>query len=140
MQTIYLNGGSLSRLKQCRQSIWMGVVYQDSNNADNAGTSFVILPSVPNYLSDLIGTQILRNLWGICENAKLGFNPGLNKLSNELFFIQNGVVNKKIWWFDQGCSLIFMINFQFQISASRFVIIFVMVCWNWLKFGIQANW
>jgi hypothetical protein len=30
-------------------------------------------PSVPNDLSVLIGTQILRNLWGICENAQLGF-------------------------------------------------------------------
>jgi hypothetical protein len=29
-------------------------------------------PSVPNDLSVLIGTQILRNLWGICENAQLG--------------------------------------------------------------------
>jgi hypothetical protein len=57
-------------------------------------------PSVPNYLSVLIGTQILRNLWRICENAQLGSNPSLNKLSNELFYTQNGVVNKKIWWFD----------------------------------------
>jgi hypothetical protein len=42
-------------------------------------------PSVPNYLSVLIGTQILRNLWGICKNAQLGLNPDLNQLSNELF-------------------------------------------------------
>jgi hypothetical protein len=57
-------------------------------------------PSVPNYLSVFIGTQMLRNLWGICENTQLGSNPSLNKLSNELFYTQNGVVNKKIWWFD----------------------------------------
>jgi hypothetical protein len=57
-------------------------------------------PSVPNYLSVLIGTQILRNLWGICENAQRGSNKSLNKLSNELFYTQNGVVNKKIWLFN----------------------------------------
>jgi hypothetical protein len=57
-------------------------------------------PSVPNYSSVLIGTQILKNLWWICENAQLRFNPGLNKLSNELFYTQHKVVNKKIWWFD----------------------------------------
>jgi hypothetical protein len=39
---------------------------------------------VPNYLSVLIGTQILRNLLGICENAQLGSNPSLIELSNEL--------------------------------------------------------
>jgi hypothetical protein len=53
-------------------------------------------PLVPNYLSVLIGIQILRNLRGICENAQLGFNLSLNKLSNEIFYTQNGVVNKKI--------------------------------------------
>jgi hypothetical protein len=42
----------------------------------------------------VIGTQILRNLRGICENAQLGSNSNLNKLSNELFYIQNGAVNK----------------------------------------------
>jgi hypothetical protein len=56
--------------------------------------------SVPDYLSVLIGSQRLKNFWGICENAQLGSNPSLNKLSNELFYIQNGVVNKKIWWFN----------------------------------------
>jgi hypothetical protein len=68
-------------------------------------------PSVPNYLSVLIGTQILRNLWEICENAQLGSNSSLNKLSNELFYTQNGVVNKKIRWFDQGCNLVFIFSF-----------------------------
>jgi hypothetical protein len=58
-------------------------------------------PSIPNYVSVLIGTQILRNFWGIYKNAQLGSNSSLNQLSNELFCIQNGVVNKKIWWFDQ---------------------------------------
>jgi hypothetical protein len=50
-------------------------------------------PSVPNYLSVLIGTQILRNLWGICENTQLGSNPSLNELSNELIYTQTGIVN-----------------------------------------------
>jgi hypothetical protein len=72
------------------------------------GTCMYITPSVPNYFSVLIGTQILKNLWGICE---IGSNPSLNELSNELFYTQKGVVNKKIWWFNQGCSLIFMISF-----------------------------
>jgi hypothetical protein len=53
-------------------------------------------PFVPNYLSLLIETQVLRNLWGICEIAQLGSNPSLNKLSNELLYAQNGVVNKKM--------------------------------------------
>jgi hypothetical protein len=35
------------------------------------------------------------------KNAQLGFNLSLNELSNELFYTQNGVVKKKIWWFDQ---------------------------------------
>jgi hypothetical protein len=52
-------------------------------------------PSVPYYLSIFIGTQILRNLWGICKNAQFGSNQGLGQLSNELFCIQNWVVNKK---------------------------------------------
>jgi hypothetical protein len=73
----------------------MEFLSQDSN-------ALKYIPSVPNYLSVLIGTQILRNLWGICENVQLGFNPSLNKLSNELFYTQNQVVNKKIWWFDQA--------------------------------------
>jgi hypothetical protein len=70
-------------------------------------------PSVPNYLNVLIGTQILRNLWRICENTKLGSNPSLNKLSNELFYTQNGVVNKKIWWFDHAVVEFSWIVFKF---------------------------
>ena len=42
--------------------------------------------SVPNYLSDLIGTQILRNLWWICKNTQLGSNLSLNKFSKGLFY------------------------------------------------------
>jgi hypothetical protein len=61
-----------------------------------------ITPSIPNYLSVLIGTQILRNLWGFVKNAQPIFNPNLNKLSSELFYTQNGVGNKKIWWFDES--------------------------------------
>ena len=49
--------------------------------------------SVPNYLSVLTGTQILRNLWGIFKNIPLGSNPGLNQFSIVLFCTQNGVVN-----------------------------------------------
>jgi hypothetical protein len=64
--------------------------------------SLIITPSFPNYLSVLIGTQILRNLWGIYEIVQLGSNPSLHKLFNELFFTQNGVINNKIWWFDQA--------------------------------------
>jgi hypothetical protein len=60
-------------------------------------TSLVLkhTPSVPNYLGVLIGTLILSDLWGICENAQLGSIPILNKLSNEPFCTQNGVVNKR---------------------------------------------
>jgi hypothetical protein len=54
-------------------------------------------PSIPNYLSVLIGTQILKNLWGICKNAQPRFNLWLDQLSNEILCTQNGVVNKKIW-------------------------------------------
>jgi hypothetical protein len=50
-------------------------------------------PSVPNYLSVLIETQILRNLLGICKNTQLQSNLSLNKLSNELICTQNGIVN-----------------------------------------------
>jgi hypothetical protein len=42
------------------------------------------IPSITNYLSVLIGTQILRNLYGICKNIQLQSNLGLNELSNEL--------------------------------------------------------
>jgi hypothetical protein len=40
-----------------------------------------VTPSVPNYLSVLIGTQMLRNPGGICKNAQLGLNLDLNYLS-----------------------------------------------------------
>jgi hypothetical protein len=83
--------------------------------------------SIPNYLSVLIGIQIWKNLWWICKNAQLGSNSGLNKLSNELFYTQNGIINKRIWWFDQGCNLVFMFNFQ--NFASRCIII----CHNTLE-------
>jgi hypothetical protein len=46
--------------------------------------------------------EFVRNLWGICENAQLGSNLSLNKLSNELFYTQNEVVNRKIWWFNHA--------------------------------------
>jgi hypothetical protein len=58
-------------------------------------------PSVPNYFSVINETQILKNLWGICKNYKLKVDSDLNQLSNELFCIQNRVVSKKMWWFDQ---------------------------------------
>jgi hypothetical protein len=54
----------------------------------------ICTPYVLNYLSVLIGTQILRNLWRLCENAQLGYDPSLNKLFNEIFYTQNGFVNK----------------------------------------------
>jgi hypothetical protein len=60
-----------------------------------------------------IKTQILRNLWGICKNTQLGSNPSLNKVSKELFYTQNGVVNKKIWWFDP---VFFMSEISLQLG------------------------
>jgi hypothetical protein len=44
----------------------------------------------------MIGTQKLRNLLGIYENAQLESNPSLNELSNDPCYTQNGVVNKEI--------------------------------------------
>jgi hypothetical protein len=50
----------------------------------------------PKLLECFDRNKILRNLRRICKNAQLGFNPDLNQLFNELFCIQNRVVNKKI--------------------------------------------
>jgi hypothetical protein len=52
--------------------------------------------SIPNYLSVWIGTQILKNLEGICKSAHLIPHLDLNQLSNELYCTQNGAVNKQI--------------------------------------------
>jgi hypothetical protein len=38
----------------------------------------------PNYLSILIGTRVITNLWGICKNLQLGHDVDLNQLFNEL--------------------------------------------------------
>ena len=43
----------------------------------NAMAKLYMISSIPNYLSVLIGRQILRNLWGICKIAQLGSNTGL---------------------------------------------------------------
>jgi hypothetical protein len=58
---------------------------------------------------------------------QLGSNLSLNKLSNELFSPKTELSIKRYDGF-------------FQNFASRCVIIFVIVCRNWLKFGILANW
>jgi hypothetical protein len=58
-------------------------------------------PSIPNYLTLLTRTRILRNVWRIYKNAQLGLDSILNKLSNELFYTQNEATSQKIWWFDQ---------------------------------------
>ena len=59
-------------------------------------------PSVPNFLSVFIGTQILKNLCRICKNAKLGLDFNLNQLYYNQICIQKGAINKNIWWFNQG--------------------------------------
>jgi hypothetical protein len=50
------------------------------------------------------------------EFVKTPNNPSLNKLSNELFYTENKIVNKKIQWFDQGCSLVLMLSFQIFVE------------------------
>jgi hypothetical protein len=93
-------------------------------------------PFVPNYLILLTRTRILRNLWGIYKNAQLGLDPVLTKLSNELFYSQNGATSQKIWWFDQFYDDMIFSWPIFTFSASWCFIIFAMVYWNQLKFGI----
>jgi hypothetical protein len=41
------------------------------HNAEVDWQKLEYTPYIPNYLSVLIGTQILRNLWQICNNAQL---------------------------------------------------------------------
>jgi hypothetical protein len=80
---------------------------------------FSSTPSVPNYLSILIVTQILRNLWGICKNVQLGFNLDLHQLSNELFCTQNKVVKKR---YDGLIRLQSSLNIQFSIFLHQDVL------------------
>jgi hypothetical protein len=56
-----------------------------------------VTPSILKYLSVLIETQILRNLWRICnKNAQLESNLELNQLSNELFLPKTRLSIKRI--------------------------------------------
>jgi hypothetical protein len=54
-------------------------------------------PSIPNYLSVFIGTQIVRNSWVTCKDGQLGPNLVLNKLSMELLCAQKRASNEKMW-------------------------------------------
>jgi hypothetical protein len=66
---------------------------------DVEAESEITTSPIPNYMSVLIGTQILMNQWRIYKNTQLGPNPNSNQLSNKLFCTKSVAVNKNIWWF-----------------------------------------
>jgi hypothetical protein len=103
----------------CHNDINKGQLSRGGHKLHNAEVGWQKLeytPSVPNYLSVLTGTQILRNLWGIFKNIQLGSNPGLNQFSIVLFCTQNGVVNGLIRL--QSCFHVQFLNFCIKICYN----------------------
>jgi hypothetical protein len=94
-------------------------------------------PFVSNYLSVLIGTQILKNLRWICENTQLGSNPGLNRLPMSYFTPKTELSIKR---YDGLIMLEFSFHDQFSKFCIKMCYNLCHVCRNCLKFGVCDNW